>query len=37
MNPFKPWDNNILLDLNITWSKISDENRAVGFDMTDDR
>jgi len=31
----KPQNKNIFLDLNIFWSKISDENRLVGFDMTD--
>jgi len=33
----KPRDKNIFLDLNIIWSKISDENRQDGFDMTDAR
>ena len=33
----KPRNKNIFLDLNIIWSKISDENRLVGFDMTDAR
>jgi len=31
----KPRNKNILLDLNFIWSKISDEDRLVGFDMTD--
>ncbi len=33
----KPRNKNIFLDLNIIWSKIIDENRLVGFDMTDTR
>jgi len=33
----KPQNKNILLDLTVIWSKIIDENRLVGFDMTDTR
>jgi len=36
-NSLKPQNKNIFLDLNIFWSKINDENRPVGFDMTDTR
>lgn len=31
----KPRNKNILLDFNSIWSKITYENRLVGFDMTD--